>query len=222
LKGFRNSSTKKFLNNRNKTEKINMLYSEPVARLINELMKLPTIGPKTAQRLAFHIIKAPVEDAERMIIAIKDVKEKIRQCTVCFNLTDKETCGICSDERREKGLVCIVATPRDIPPIEKSGAFRGRYHVLGGLISPMDGIGPDHLTIKNLIQRIPGEDITEVIIATDSDTSGEVTAMYLAKVLKALDINVSRLAYGLPMGASLEYADEITLSKAFEGRREMG
>jgi recombination protein RecR len=198
-----------------------MLYSEPVARLINELMKLPTIGPKTAQRLAFHIIKAPVEDAERMILAIKDVKEKIRQCNICFNLTDKETCEICRDERRAQDLICIVASPRDIPPIEKSGAFKGRYHVLGGLISPLDGIGPDHLTIKNLIQRISTDNAGEIIIATDSDTSGEVTAMYLARVLKTLGVNVSRLAYGLPMGASLEYADEITLSKAFEGRREM-
>jgi recombination protein RecR len=198
-----------------------MLYSEPVARLINELMKLPTIGPKTAQRLAFHIIKAPVEDAERMMLAIKDVKEKIRQCKICFNLTDGETCEICRDERREQGIICIVATPKDIPPIEKSRAFKGRYHVLGGLISPMDGIGPDHLTIKNLLHRIPGENVAEAIIATDSDTSGEVTAMYLGKVLKPIGVNVSRLAYGLPMGASLEYADEITLSKAFEGRREM-
>lgn len=198
-----------------------MLYSEPVARLINELMKLPTVGPKTAQRLALFIVKSPVEDAEKLIKAIKDVKEKIRQCSRCFNLTDSEYCAICEDGEREEGVLCVVADAKDIPPIEKSSVYRGRYHVLGGVISPMDGIGPDQLTIKMMLGRITDENVKEVIIATDSDTSGEVTAMYLAKILKPLGVRVSRLAYGLPMGASLEYADEVTISRSFEGRREM-
>lgn len=196
-----------------------MFHSEPVARLINELMKLPTIGPKTAQRLAFHVVKTPVVEAERLIKAIKDVKEKIRQCRVCFNLTDEGLCPVCRDENRTSEAVCVVADAKDIPPIEKSRAFKGRYHVLGGVISPMDGVGPDHLTIKSLLRRVGEEEIKEIVIATDSDTAGEITALYLAKVFKPLGVNVYRLAYGLPMGASLEHADEITLSRAFEGKR---
>lgn len=196
-----------------------MLYSEPVARLINELMKFPTIGPKTAQRLAFHVVKASVEDAEKLMKAIKDVKEKIRQCSVCHNLTDEDKCVICRDDKRSPETICVVAYPKDIPPIEKARTFAGKYHVLNGLIAPLEGVGPDHLTIKRLLARISSGDVKEVVIATDSDTSGEVTAMYIAKILKPLGIKVTRLAYGLPMGASLEYADEITLSRAFEGRR---
>lgn len=199
-----------------------MYLPEPISRLINELMKLPSIGPKSAQRLAFHIVRAPVEDAEKLILAVRDVKEKIRRCRICYNLSEEETCPVCLDENRQGDQICVVADSRDIPPIERARSFRGRYHVLGGLISPLDGIGPDHLTIKPLLKRVQEEKTTELIVATDSDTSGEVTAMYLARVFNPLGIKVSRLAHGLPMGASLEYADEVTLSRAFEGRREMG
>ncbi|MCE1247106.1 MAG: recombination mediator RecR [Firmicutes bacterium] len=199
-----------------------MYISEPVARLINELMKLPSIGPRSAQRLAYHIVNIPIEDAAKLARAILDVKEKIHQCRICHNLTDEEVCSICTDEARTTGMVCIVASAKDIPPIEKAKVFRGKYHVLGGVISPLDGIGPDRLNIKSLLARIGTEGINEAIVATDSDTSGEVTALYLAKILSPLDIKVSRLAYGLPMGAALEYADEITISRAIEGRREIG
>jgi len=198
-----------------------MLLSEPVARLINELMKMPGIGPKSAQRLAYYIIKTKTEDVEKLIRALVDVKEKIRQCKICFNLTDGDICEYCKSDDRNDGIVCVVASAKDIPPIEKTGFFKGKYHVLGGLISPMDGIGPDQLTIKKLLERIKQGKIKEVIIATDSDTSGEVTAMYIAKILKPLGITVTRPAYGLPMGASLEYADEVTLSRSLEGRREI-
>ncbi len=195
-----------------------MFHSEPVSRLINEFMKLPTIGPKTAQRLAFYMVKAPAEQAERLILAIRDVKEKIRQCSRCFNLTDQDLCPICRDSRRSSRCICVVADAKDIPVIEKSRAFEGRYHVLGGVIYPMDGIGPDHLTITNLLGRLEKEGVEEVVIATDSDTTGEVTAMYLSRILKPLGIDVFRLAYGLPMGAALENADEITVSRAFKGK----
>ena len=198
-----------------------MFLSEPIDRLINELMKLPTIGPKTAQRLAYHIIKTPKENVEKLIRSLIDIKEKIHQCSICYNFTDAEICGICSDDSRSSDKICVVASAGDIPPIEKSRSFTGKYHVLGGLISPLDGIGPDQLTIKKLVERAVAENAEEIIIATDSDTSGEVTAMYIAKVLKPFEIRVTRLAYGLPMGASLEYADEITLSRALEGRREL-
>ncbi|MFP4498708.1 MAG: recombination mediator RecR [Vulcanimicrobiota bacterium] len=199
-----------------------MFFSEPVANLVNELMKLPSIGPKSAQRLAFHIIRIPDTEAEKLMKAIKDVKEKVRHCKVCFNLTDKEICDICSNDQRAARTICVVANSKDIPPIEKSRVFKGKYHVLGGLISPLDGIGPDNLNIKPLLNRVSKQGTEEIIIATDSDTNGEITAMYLDKVFKPLGVKVSRLAYGLPMGASLEYTDEITLSRAFEGRREMG
>jgi recombination protein RecR len=199
-----------------------MFHSEPIDRLINELMKMPSVGPKTAQRLAFHIIKAPADDADRLIRAVRDVKEKIRQCAICRNLTDGETCPICQNDRRQNGSICVVADAGDIPVIERARAFAGRYHVLGGVISPMDGIGPDHLNIKGLLSRIEPEKVEEIIIATNSDTQGEVTAMYLAKILKPLGVATYRLAYGLPMGAALEHADEITLSRAFQGKRVMG
>lgn len=187
--------------------------------MINELMKMPTVGPKTAQRLAFHIVKASADDAERLIRAIKDVKEKIRQCRICFNLTDEDVCAICKNESRSGETICVVSDARDIPVIEKSRAFSGKYHVLGGLISPLDGIGPDHLNIKSLLSRISKGGVNEIIIAIGSDTAGEVTSMYLARILAPLGLKVYRLAYGLPMGASLEHADEITLSRAFEGKR---
>jgi recombination protein RecR len=199
-----------------------MYISEPVARLINELMKLPSIGPRSAQRLAYHIVNIPLDEAARLARAILDVKEKIHQCRICHNLTDEELCGICTDTGRTAGQICVVASPKDIPPVEKARVFMGKYHVLGGVISPLDGIGPDRLNIKSLLKRIGEEGIKEVIVATDSDTSGEVTALYLAKILTPLDIRVSRLAYGLPMGASLEYADEVTISRAIEGRRDIG
>jgi len=198
-----------------------MFVSDPINRLINELMKLPTIGPKTARRLAYYIIKTPKEDVEKFIRSLVDVKEKIRRCKICFNFTEKEICDICNDENRDKSQICVVASAKDIPPVEKIRTFRGKYHVLGGLISPLDGVGPDHLTIKNLLKRAKEESIKEIIIATDSDTSGEITAMYIAKMFTPFQIKVTRLAYGLPMGASLEYADEITLSRALEGRREL-
>ncbi len=194
-------------------------YEGPVQRLIDELGRLPGIGPKSAQRITYHLLKVAPEDARRLAAAIVDVKEKISWCRRCFNIAEGEECSICRDTRRDTTVLAVVEEPRDIVALERTQEFRGRYHVLQGTISPIEGIGPDQLRIKDLLQRVPAEGIEEVILATNPNTDGEVTAMYLAKVLTPLGVRVTRIASGLPVGGDLEYADEVTLGRALEGRR---
>ncbi|MGZ4688914.1 MAG: recombination mediator RecR [Acidimicrobiia bacterium] len=194
-------------------------YEGPVQRLIDELGRLPGIGPKSAQRIAYYLLKVAPEDARRLAGAIVEVKEKISWCRRCFNIAEGEECGICRDSRRDSTVLCVVEEPRDIVAVERTQEFRGRYHVLQGTISPIEGVGPDQLRIKDLLHRIPAEGVQEVILATNPNTDGEVTAMYLAKVLTPLGVKVTRIASGLPVGGDLEYADEVTLGRAFEGRR---
>ncbi len=197
------------------------IYAGPVQDLIDELGRLPGIGPKSAQRIAFHLLKSPTQDALRLATAITVVKERVTFCPTCFNIAEGDRCGICADERRESGVVCVVEEPRDIIAVEKTGEFRGRYHVLQGAISPIEGIGPDQLRVKELLARIEPEGITEVILCTNPNIEGEATAMYLGRLLKPLDIRVTRIASGLPVGGDLEYADELTLGRALEGRRDV-
>ncbi len=194
-------------------------YEGPVQRLIDELGRLPGIGPKSAQRITYHILKIAPEDARRLAAAIVDVKEKISWCRRCFNIAEGEECQICRDERRDSTLLCVVEEPRDIVALERTQEFRGRYHVLQGTISPIEGVGPEQLRIKDLLQRVPAEGVEEVILAMNPNTDGEVTAMYLARVLTPLGARVTRIASGLPVGGDLEYADEVTLGRALEGRR---
>jgi recombination protein RecR len=197
------------------------LYEGPVQDLIEELGRLPGVGPKSAQRLAFHLLTVDAADAERLAKAITSVKEKVRFCRRCFNVSEQEECRVCRDVRRDPHLLCVVEEPRDLMAIERTGEFRGRYHVLGGAISPMDGVGPDDLHIKELMTRLGEEDITEIVLATNPNIEGEATASYLAKMLKAMGVRVSRIASGLPVGGDLEYADEVTLGRAFSGRRDV-
>ena len=194
-------------------------YEGPVQRLVDELGRLPGIGPKSAQRIAYYLLKVAPEDARRLAAAIVEVKEKISWCRRCFNIAEGEECSICRDPRRDTTLLCVVEEPRDIVAIERTQEFRGRYHVLQGTISPIEGIGPDQLRVKELLTRIPAEGVEETILATNPNTDGEVTAMYLAKVLTPLGVRVTRIASGLPVGGDLEYADEVTLGRALEGRR---
>jgi recombination protein RecR len=194
-------------------------YEGPVQKLIDELGRLPGIGPKSAQRIAYYLLKVAPEDARRLAASIVEVKEKISWCRRCFNIAEGEECSICRDPRRDSTVLCVVEEPRDIVAVERTQEFRGRYHVLQGTISPIEGVGPDQLRIKDLLHRIPVEDVKEVILATNPNTDGEVTAMYLAKVLTPLSVRVTRIASGLPVGGDLEYADEVTLGRAFEGRR---
>ena len=198
-----------------------MLYEGPIQSLVEELGRLPGIGPKSAQRLAFHILNAESADAQRLAKAIVEVKEKVRFCVRCFNVSELEECRICRDTRRDATVICVVEEPRDVLAIERTGEFRGRYHVLGGAISPIDGVGPEQLRIKELAARIGVEDIQEVVVATNPNIEGEATASYLARLLKAMDLKVSRIASGLPVGGDLDYADEVTLGRAFSGRREL-
>jgi recombination protein RecR len=197
------------------------MYEGPVQDLIEELGRLPGIGPKSAQRLAFHLLTIETADAERLARTIIAVKEKVRFCARCFNVSEHEECRICRDARRDPTVICVVEEPRDLVAMERTGEFRGRYHVLGGAISPIDGIGPDDLRIKELLARIGAEDITEVVIATNPNIEGEATASYLARMLKAMELRVTRIASGLPVGGDLEYADEVTLGRAFAGRRQL-
>jgi recombination protein RecR len=194
-------------------------YTPPVQSLIDELGRLPGIGPKSAQRIAFHLLKVPSEDANRLAHAIREAKEKVRFCERCFNVAEGALCPICNDDRRDAPTVCVVEEARDIVAIERTGEFRGRYHVLLGAMSPLEGIGPEQLKIRELLNRIGPEGIQEVIVCTNPNTEGEVTAMYLARMLKPLGLNVTRIASGLPVGGDLEYADELTLGRALEGRR---
>ena len=195
-------------------------FPQPVERLVEALMELPTIGPKSANRLAFFLLHARQDLVEELAEAMLDVKRKIRDCARCGNLTDGEFCAICNDSRRESNLICVVSDPRDIAALERTNEFRGRYHVLGGLISPMDGVGPDRLRIDSLLERVRQENIQEVILATNPTVAGEATALFLHRQLASASVRVTRLAQGLPMGSDLEYADEVTLGRALQGRRD--
>src|SRR4249919_1537668 len=196
-------------------------YAPPVQALIDELGRLPGIGPKSAQRIAFHLIKLPTEDATRLARAIEDAKAKERFCERCWNVSEGPECGICSDDQRDGSVLCVVEEARDLVAIEKTGEFRGRYHVLLGAISPIDGIGPEQLKVRDLLLRLEPEGMQEVILCTNPNIEGEATALYLARLLAPLGVRVTRLASGLPVGGDLEYADELTLGRALEGRREM-
>jgi recombination protein RecR len=190
----------------------------PVAALINEFSKLPTVGPKTAARLVFYLLNRPRHEAQALAEAILNVKDHVRFCSICYSLTETDPCDLCSDPDRDAETICVVAEAKDVYAIERTGAFKGRYHVLGGLISPMDGIGPAQLRVKELVERIGREAPSEIILATNPNAEGEATALYLSRLLQPLGVKVTRLAYGLPIGGDLDYADEITLAKALEGR----
>jgi recombination protein RecR len=196
-------------------------YARPVERLITELSKLPSIGPRSAQRIAFHIIRGRQEDAFGLAEALREVKERIKPCRRCFNLTEAEECEICRDARRDRSAICVVEDPYDIGPIERTGEYRGLYHILGGALSPLDGIEPEDLHIAELLERIEKEEIKELVVATNPNTTGEATAMFIAQEVKNLPVRVTALASGLPVGGDLEYADEVTLGRAFAGRREI-
>lgn len=196
-------------------------YAPPIARLIEEFEKLPGIGHKTAQRLAFHVLNLSQEKTESLANAIRDAKLKIHYCSICSNLTEADPCSICSSVNRDQGIICVVEDPRDVVAMERTREFKGLYHVLQGVISPMDGIGPEDIKIKELLHRIREGDIREVILATNPNVEGEATAMYISKLLKPVGIKTTRIAYGIPVGGDLEYADEMTLAKALEGRREL-
>jgi recombination protein RecR len=197
------------------------VYAAAVQDLIDELGRLPGIGPKSAQRIAFHLLKLSKDDALRLATAITEAKDRVAFCHRCFNVSEGDECELCSDDRREPHVLCVVEEPRDVVAVEKTHEFRGRYHVLQGAISPIEGIGPDQLRVKELMQRLDPEGITEVILCTNPNIEGEATAMYLARLLKPLGIRVTRIASGLPVGGDLEYADELTLGRALEGRRDV-
>ena len=194
-------------------------YTPPVQALIDELGRLPGIGPKSAQRIAFHLLKVPLDDANRLAHAITEAKARVRFCERCFNVADDVLCPICNDDARDSSVLCVVEESRDIVAIERTGEFRGRYHVLLGAMSPLEGVGPEQLKIRELVARIDPEGVQEIILCTNPNTEGEVTAMYLARLLKPIGLTVSRIASGLPVGGDLEYADELTLGRALEGRR---
>ncbi len=197
------------------------VYTQPVQTLIDELGRMPGVGPKSAQRIAFHLLKIPAEDVARLALSITDAKARVRFCTRCWNFAEGDLCPICLDDRRDSDLLCVVEESRDIISIEKTGEFKGRYHVLLGAMNPLDGIGPEQLKMKELFARIEPEDVQEVILCTNPNTEGEVTAMYIARMMKPFGIKVTRIASGLPVGGDLEYADELTLGRALEGRREL-
>ncbi|MSW39537.1 MAG: recombination protein RecR [Actinobacteria bacterium] len=194
------------------------MYEGAIQDLIDALGRLPGIGPKSAQRIAFHILQADSEIADSLVDAVRTVKDRVKFCTDCGNVSEEEQCRICRDPRRDPSKICVVEEPKDVIAVERTREFRGKYHVLGGAISPIDGIGPDQLRIRELMQRLSDSTITEIILATDPNLEGEATATYLARLIKPMGISVSRLASGLPVGGDLEYADEVTLGRAFEGR----
>ena len=196
-------------------------YTPPVQILIDELGRLPGIGPRSAQRLALHLIKSNDDDVARLARSIIEAKQKVRFCERCFNLADSQLCSICSDAKRESTILCVVEDSRDIAALESTGGFRGRYHVLLGLIDPLQGVSPENLKVRELVARIKPEGITEVVVCTSNNTEGDVTAMYLARMLSPLGIEVSRLASGLPVGGDIEFADEVTLGRAFDNRRRL-
>jgi recombination protein RecR len=203
---------------------VNLLLSrimvESLDKLIQEFSKLPGIGKKTAQRMAFHILKSRKEEAEALAQALLDVKEKVNYCSACFNITEEDPCSICKDQKRERSVICVVEEANDVLALEKTNQYKGLFHVLGGVLSPLDGIGPDDLKIKELLSRLKGKQVKEVILATNPNTEGEATAIYIAKLIKPLSIKVTRIARGLPAGGDLEYADQVTLANAIEGRIE--
>jgi recombination protein RecR len=196
-------------------------YARPVERLINELSKLPSIGPKSAQRIAFHVVRGRSDAARALADALNEVKERIKPCKRCFNLTEAEECDICTDPRRDRSVICVVEDPYDIGPMERTGEYRGLYHVLGGSLSPLDGVEAEDLRISELVERVGKEGTGEVVIATNPNTTGEATALFIAEELKGRTVRVTALASGLPVGGDLEYADEVTLGRAFSGRREI-
>jgi recombination protein RecR len=198
-----------------------MFYPPALGRLIEALQRLPGIGPKTAQRLAFHLLKQPAEAVQALADALRELKARVTHCSVCFNITDEDPCRVCADPTRDAGLLCVVEEPNDLLAMERTGEYRGRYHVLLGALSPLDGIGPDELKVRELLQRIEAAPVHEVILATNPNVEGDATAIYLAKLVRPLGIRVTRIARGLPVGGDLEYADEVTLARALEGRREL-
>ena len=198
------------------------VYAQPVQELIDELGRLPGVGPKSAQRIAFHLLKTEKVDALRLAHAISEAKDRVSFCQQCFNIAEGSECGLCADDRRDPTILCVVEEPRDIVAVEKTQEFNGRYHVLQGAISPIEGIGPEQLRIRELLGRIEREGVEEVILCTNPNLEGEATAMYLGRLLKDLQVKVTRIASGLPVGGDLEYADELTLGRALEGRREVG
>lgn len=198
-----------------------MIAARSVTQLIEQLMRLPGVGEKTAQRLAFHLLKVPKKEAEALALAILALKDKIQRCSVCYGITEENPCPLCSDPKRDRTLLCVVEEASDIFALEKLREYRGLYHVLGGALSPLEGVGPEDLSIPQLLRRLQGGEVREVILATNPNLEGEATAMYLAKVLKPTAVRVTRLAHGLPIGGALEYADEVTLLKSLEGRREL-
>jgi len=193
----------------------------PLVRLIDEFHKLPGIGPKSAQRLAYYLLRMPTIDAQALAAAILEVKERVTLCSICMNVTEVDPCRVCSDDRRDRATICVVEEPLDILALERSHAYEGLYHVLHGAISPMDGIGPEDLKMTDLLQRLRSDEVSEIILATNPNLEGEATAMYLTRLLKPLGVKVTRLARGLPVGGDLEYADDVTLARALEGRQEM-
>ncbi len=197
------------------------IHAEPIERLINELTKFPGIGRKTAARLAFHILRIPKKEAQELARGIIDVKEKIQLCSVCFDLTDRDPCRICSDSRRNEEIICVVEEPNDLMAIEGAGDFNGKYHVLHGTLSPLEGIGPEDIKVKELLQRLEAGKVKEVIMATNPNVEGGATALYLTELIKPFGVKVTRIAYGIPMGGDIEYTDGETLAKALEGRREI-
>ena len=198
-----------------------IFYAKPIARLVEALNRLPGVGPKTAQRLAFHLLNVPLREAEELAESIKEARSSIKYCTICGDLTDIEPCRICSNHDRDNSIICVVEQPKDVIAMEKTREFKGYYHVLHGIISPMDGVGPDQLKIKELLKRLENGNVEEIVMATNPTVEGEATAMYLAKLIKPLGVKVSRIAHGLPVGGDLEYADEVTLARALEGRRNI-
>ena len=193
---------------------------EPLARLIDQLQKLPGIGAKSAQRLAFHILRTPREETERLCDAVRDVKERVTYCSVCNNITDADPCVFCTSEARDPRVICVVEEPQNVSVVERTGGFKGCYHVLMGVLSPLQGVGPDDLKIKGLLTRVGAGQVDEVILATNPTVEGEATALYLARLLRPLGVRVTRIAMGIPVGSDLEYADEITMTRSMEGRRE--
>lgn len=197
------------------------VYTGPITRLIEEFSKLPGVGRKTAQRLAFHVINMNTNDVEALSKAIIEAKREIKYCSVCCNISDNDICSMCANKNRDASIICVVEDPRDVAAMERTRDYKGQYHVLHGVISPMDGIGPDMIKVKELIQRVGTQDVSEIIMATNPTIEGEATAMYIARLLKPMGMKVTRIAHGLPVGGDLEYADEVTISKALEGRREI-
>ena len=198
-----------------------LIFPAALQNLSDQFARLPGVGSKTAQRLAFHVLSLPIEDAEEFAAAILEAKKQVHTCPCCQNLTDRELCPICDDDSRDKSVICVVADPKDVIAMERSREYQGVYHVLHGVISPLNHVGQDDIRIKELLQRVSSGEVREVIMATNPDTEGEATAMYISRLLRPMEVKVTRLAYGVPVGSQLEYADEVTLSRALEGRQEM-